>query len=129
MTAVVFLIHFHVQPTMTLVHVDTVIHTGLIPHLDHPDVLIGVINLSYIIIRVEITVTFQQIGTTTIGINCTILVIMIGDTNPNSFSPARSYSQDHYLNQHQNRPFQNRYQSGNYRNRPPNNNNNAYDWN
>ncbi len=49
--------------------------------------------------------------------------------NSNGFSPARSYSQDRYPNQHQNKPFQNRYQGGNYRNRPTNNNNNGYDWN
>ncbi len=49
--------------------------------------------------------------------------------NSNGFSLARSYSQGHYPNQHQNRPFQNRYQGGNYRNRPTNNNNNGYDWN
>ncbi len=49
--------------------------------------------------------------------------------NLNGFSPSRSYSQDRYLNQNQNRPFQNRYQGGNYRNRPNNNNNNGYDWN
>ncbi len=48
--------------------------------------------------------------------------------NSNGFSPARSYSQDRYPNQHQNTPFQNHYQSGNYRNRPNNNNNNGYVW-
>ncbi len=49
--------------------------------------------------------------------------------NSNGFSPARSYIQDRNPNQHQNRPFQNRYQGDNYRNRPNNNNNNGYDWN
>ncbi len=49
--------------------------------------------------------------------------------NSNGFSPARNYNQDRYQNQNQNRPFQNRYQGGNYRNRPNNNNNNGYDWN
>ncbi len=41
MTAVVVLIHFHIHPTVTLVHVDTIIQTGLVPHLDHPVILIG----------------------------------------------------------------------------------------
>ncbi len=63
---------------MTIVHIDVVIEIGLVPHLDHPDILIGVIHLRYIIVRVEITV--HQIRTTTIGIDSTILVIMIGDT-------------------------------------------------
>ncbi len=49
--------------------------------------------------------------------------------NSNGFSPARSYSQDRYPNQHQNRPFPNRYKGGNYSSRPNNNNNNGYDWN
>ncbi len=49
--------------------------------------------------------------------------------NSNGFSPARSYSQDRYPNQHQNRLFQNRYQGCNYRHTPNNNNNNGYDWN
>ncbi len=49
--------------------------------------------------------------------------------NSNGFSPARSYSQDHYPNQQQNKPFPNRYQGGNYSIRPNNNNNNGYDWN
>ncbi len=49
--------------------------------------------------------------------------------NSNGFSPARSYSQNRYPNQHQNRPYQNHYQGGNYRNRPNNNNNNGFDWN
>ncbi len=44
-TAVVVLIHIHVQPKVTLVHIDAVIPTGLVLHLDHPDVLIGVIHL------------------------------------------------------------------------------------
>ncbi len=48
--------------------------------------------------------------------------------NSNGFSPARSYSQDRYPNQHQNRPFQDRYQGGNHRNRPNNYNSNGYDW-
>ncbi len=43
MAAVVVLIHVHVHPTLTIVHVDVVIETGLVPHLDHPDILIGVI--------------------------------------------------------------------------------------
>ncbi len=42
--------------------------------------------------------------------------------NSNCFSPARSYNQDCYPNQHQNRPFQDRYQCD-Y------NNDNGYDWN
>ncbi len=45
MTAVVVLIHVHIHQTVTLVHVDAVIQMGLVPHLDHPDVLIGVIHL------------------------------------------------------------------------------------
>ncbi len=45
MTAEVVQIHVHVHPTMTMVHVDAVICMGLVPHLDHPDVLIGVIHL------------------------------------------------------------------------------------
>ncbi len=45
--------------------------------------------------------------------------------NSNGFSPARSYSQDRYPNQHQNRPFQIRYMGGNYRNRPTNNKKNG----
>ncbi len=49
--------------------------------------------------------------------------------NSNGFSPARCYSQGCYPNQQQNRPFQDCYHGGNYRNRPNNNNNNGYDWN
>ncbi len=45
MTAVVVLIHVHIHTTVILVNVDAVIETGLVPHLDHPDVLIGVIHL------------------------------------------------------------------------------------
>ncbi len=45
MTAVAVMIHVHVHQTMTLVHIDAVIHTGLFPHLDHLDVLIGIIHL------------------------------------------------------------------------------------
>ncbi len=45
MTAIVVLIHVHVHPTMILVHVDAIIEMGLVPHLDHPDVLMGVIHL------------------------------------------------------------------------------------
>ncbi len=33
------------SPNLTIVNLDIVIETGLIPHLDHPDVLIGVIHL------------------------------------------------------------------------------------
>ncbi len=47
--------------------------------------------------------------------------------NSNGFSPARNYSQDRYPIQHQNRPFQDRYQGGNNRNRLNNYNNNGYD--
>ncbi len=49
--------------------------------------------------------------------------------NSNVFSPARSYSQDRYPNQLKNRPFQDRYQGGNHRNRPNIYKNNGYDWN
>ncbi len=42
---VVALIHAHVHPTMSMVHVDIVTMKGLIPHQDHPDVMIGVIHL------------------------------------------------------------------------------------
>ncbi len=80
MTAIVVLIHVHVYPTVTFVDVDAVIQMGLVPHLDHPNVLIGVIHLRSITVRVEITITIHQIGTTTIGIDSTVLVIMIGDT-------------------------------------------------
>ncbi len=45
MTAVVVLIHAHVHPTVTMVHIDAFICTGLVLPLDHPDILIGVIRL------------------------------------------------------------------------------------
>ncbi len=41
MAAVEVLIHAHVHPTVTMVHVDAAICMGLIPHLYHPDILIG----------------------------------------------------------------------------------------
>ncbi len=44
-TAVVVLINVHIHPTVTMVHVDAIISTDLVPHLGHPDVLIGVIHL------------------------------------------------------------------------------------
>ncbi len=50
-------------------------------------------------------------------------------TNSNGFSPVRSYSQHHYPNQYQNRPFQDCYHGGNHRNSPNYYNNNGYGWN
>ncbi len=49
--------------------------------------------------------------------------------NSNSFSPDRSYSQDHYPNQYQNRQVQGHYQGGNQRNSPNSYNNEGNGWN
>ncbi len=49
--------------------------------------------------------------------------------NSNGFSPARSYNQDCYQNQYQNRPLQDCWQGGNHRNRTNNYNNKGYNWN
>ncbi len=68
MRAAVVLIHINVHPLVILVYVDAVIHMGLIPHLDHQDVLIGVDHIILIIVEVEIIVTVLQTETTTIVI-------------------------------------------------------------
>ncbi len=49
--------------------------------------------------------------------------------NSNGFSPDRSYSQDRYPNQYQNRQFEGRYQGDNRRNNPNNYNNDGNGWN
>ncbi len=77
MTVVIALIHAHVHPTMTMVHVNTVIIMGLVPHQDHSDIMIGVIHLGYIIVVIEITVTVLLIGMTTIVLGGTVLVTTV----------------------------------------------------
>ncbi len=70
-----------------MVHIDAVICTGLVPHLDHPDFLIGVNHLREIIVMVEITVNFHQIDITTIVIGSTVLVITVGNITTQMVSP------------------------------------------
>ncbi len=45
MTVVVALIHSHVHPTVAMVQEEDVFMTGLVPHQDYPDVMIGAIHL------------------------------------------------------------------------------------
>ncbi len=77
-----FLIFF-----LIMVHEDAVIITGLVLHLDHPDVVIGVICLGEIIVVVEITVNVLQIGKTTSMIGTTVLVNTIRDIATQMVSP------------------------------------------
>ncbi len=80
---------------------------GLVPHLDHPDLTIGVI-LSYCSPDRNKNYHDRQ---------CNPSHYDRRYNNSNGFSPARSYSQDRYPNKHQNRTLQDRYHGGYHRNR------------
>ncbi len=119
MTAVVVLIHAHVHSTVTMVHVDTVnVHwsrstsrsprhfdRGYSPEIDYS---CGRDYCYHSPDRIN-NYRDRQYSPSYYGRRY---------NNSNGFSPVRSYSQDLYLNQYQNRQVQGCYQGGNQRYSP-----------
>ncbi len=114
MTVVVSLIHAHVHPTMTMVHVDTIIMMGLVPHRYDRGYSP---RIDYSSDRDYRNHPPDRDDNNHIRQHSPSYYGRRYD-NSNGFSPVRNYCQDCYPNQNHSRQGQGRYQGGNQGSNP-----------